>query len=203
MHNLAGYEYEYVPGEAPRALLLLHGTGGNESQMLSLGRELDPEAHLVSIRGTVSENGMLRYFKRLAEGVFDRKDLAKKSEELAAFIEGVKKEHSLEHVIGVGYSNGANMLLHVICTHPSLLTGAVLLRPMSGALPDSTAPLGGLPVHIGAGEQDSMIPSGDAKKLDSILRSAGATTSLRITPNGHSLGEDDIAHAREWLMSVD
>ena len=201
--TLAGYTYFYEKREGPRTLLLLHGTGGNERDIIPLGEELDRRAHLVSVRGNVSENGMNRYFKRISEGVFDRADLAKRSRELGAFIETAAKKHSLglSQTIGVGFSNGANILLHLVCTQPRLLKAAILLRPMSAALPDTLSPLGGLPIFIGSGEFDSLVPSGDAARLDSALRSASASTTLRTTQSEHRLTPQDIAFAREWLAT--
>src|SRR3989338_2590494 len=137
MSSLAGFTYEYVPGKSARTLLLLHGTGGNERDMLPLGEQLDPEASLLSPRGNVSENGIARFFSRLAEGVFDREDLAHRTEELAGFVDAARKKHGIDELIGVGYSNGANILLHLICLHPTLLHAAALLRPMSAGLPDT------------------------------------------------------------------
>ena len=201
---LAGYTYLYEKRDGPRMLLLLHGTGGNERDIIPLGEELDLHAHLASVRGNVSENGMNRYFKRISEGVFDRADLAKRSRELGAFIEAAAEKHAFElsQTIGVGFSNGANVLLHLICTQPRLLKAAILLRPMSAALPDTLSPLGGLPIFIGSGEFDSMVPKGDAARLDSALRSVGASSTPRTTQSEHRLTPQDIVLAREWLATL-
>ena len=202
MSSLAGHVYEFEPHEGPRTLLLLHGTGGNENDLLPLGRELDPHAHLLSPLGNVSENGMARFFKRRTEGTFDREDLAVRSAELAAFVRAAAEKHDLVDIVGVGFSNGANILLHMICTDPHLLKAAILLRPMSAALPDSITNLDGLPAFIGAGQTDEMVPHGDSERLESVLRSGGATVMLRMTESGHRLTQEDIDRAREWLARL-
>jgi predicted esterase len=202
--TLLGYEYLYERHKGPRTLLLLHGTGGNERDMLELGEQLDPDAHMLSIRGNVSENGMSRYFKRLSEGVLDREDLGKRSAEIAAFIRAAAQEHDIDlsETVGIGFSNGANMLLHLVCSQPKLLKAAMLLRPISAALPDSTGQLDRLDIFIGAGESDPTVPPGDSKRLESVLRAAGGTSALRVTPNAHGLGADDLTLAREWLIDL-
>lgn len=202
--TLLGYDYLYERHKGPRTLLLLHGTGGSERDMLELGEQLDPDAHMLSIRGNVSENGMSRYFKRLAEGVLDREDLGKRSAELAAFIQAAAKENDIDlsQTVGIGFSNGANILLHLVCSRPALLRAAMLLRPMSAALPDSTGQLDSLDIFIGSGESDPTVPAGDSKRLESVLRAAGGNSALRVTPNTHQLGADDIALAREWLLGL-
>jgi phospholipase/carboxylesterase len=202
MHKLHEYEYEFRPGTGTRALILLHGTGGDETQMLPLAEKLDSAAPLVALRGNVNENGMLRFFKRHEGGVLDRADLKKRSGELALFIEATREKHNLGEIVGVGFSNGANILVHLIATNPSLLRGAILLRPMSAALPDATADLAGFPAFIAAGEEDDMVPLREAKQLESVLRAAGAWVEMRVSSGGHSLVDEDIERAREWLEAL-
>ena len=202
--TLGGYTYLFEKRDGPRTLLLLHGTGGNERDMLPLGEELDQRAHIVSVRGNVTENGMNRYFKRISEGVFDRDDLQKRSRELAEFVEAAAEKHGFElpQTIGVGFSNGANILLQLVCTQPHLLKAALLLRPMSAALPDTISPLGGFPVCICSGAEDDMVPKGDSLRLDSTLRASGAVSTLRTVPSGHRLTPQDVVFAREWLVTI-
>lgn len=201
-NTLAGFTYEYVPHGSPRTLLLLHGTGGNERDMLTFGAQLDASADLLSPRGNVTENGMARYFKRFAEGLLDRKDLAARSEELAGFIAAASEKYALKEIVGVGFSNGANILLHLICMHPEIVKAAMLLRPMSASLPDTIERIPGLPVFVGAGSRDEVIPQGDAEHIGSVLKAAGADVTLRITPEGHRLGTHDVELAREWLAGL-
>lgn len=200
--TLAGYTYIFEQRTGPRTLLLLHGTGGDELDLLPLCDTLDPNAHILSVRGNVSEHGMNRYFKRLAQGVFDREDLVRRSEELTTFIQIAAERHSfdLSQTVGVGFSNGANILLHIICTHQPLLKAAILLRPMSAALPD-VASNPGIPVYIGAGERDEMIPQSDALHIASTLENLGADVTLQMTDKDHGIGSEDIRLAKEWLDS--
>lgn len=201
--TLAGYTYIFQERTGPRTLLLLHGTGGDELDLLPLCEALDANAHILSVRGNVSENGMNRYFKRLAQGVFDREDLARRSEELTTFIQIAAERHSFElsETVGVGFSNGANILLHIVCTHPHLLKAAVLLRPMSAALPDAVRNPG-IPMYIGAGKRDEMVPQGDAQHIASALQNLGADVTVQSTDNDHGLGADDVRLAKEWLAKI-
>src|SRR5256885_2946604 len=124
--------HEFVPGSSPRTLLLLHGTGGNERDLISLGRELDPNAALLSSRGKILENGMPRFFRRLAEGVFDLEDLRKRTHELADFVLSAADYYKIdiEHIVAVGYSNGANIAASMMLLRPEILSAAVLFRAM-------------------------------------------------------------------------
>src|SRR6476661_9607114 len=120
--------HEFVPGKSERTLFLLHGTGGNERDLIPLGRELDPNAALLSPRGRILENGMPRFFRRLAEGVFDLEDLKLQTDELTRFIDAASEKYGLEagKIIAVGYSNGANIAASVMLTYPNVLAGAIL-----------------------------------------------------------------------------
>jgi len=202
-NTLTGYTYIYKAGTGPRTFILLHGTGGNEHDILTLGEALDVDAHILSVRGNVSEHGMNRYFKRLAEGVFDREDLTKRTEELTAFIHAASKKHmiDLSNTVGVGFSNGANILLHLICMHPHLLKAAILLRPMSAALPDAVENPG-MPVYIGAGAHDELIPQSDAEHIASSLKTAGTDVTFNVMPVGHRIGADDVHLVQTWLAAL-
>src|SRR5881409_1880630 len=130
--------HEFVPGSSSRTLLLLHGTGGNERDLIPLGRELDPSAALLSLRGKVLENGMPRFFRRLAEGVFDLNDLKKRTNELADFVAAAARHYGFasDRVVAVGYSNGANIAASMLLLRPATLAGAVLFRVMTPLIPD-------------------------------------------------------------------
>ncbi|MEX1159153.1 MAG: alpha/beta hydrolase, partial [Thermomicrobiales bacterium] len=154
-----GFVHRWVAGDADAALptlLLLHGTGGNENDLLSLGSLLLPGASVLSPRGKVSENGASRFFRRLAEGVFDVEDLIARTYELADFVGAAAKQYGFDpgNVVAVGYSNGANIASSMLLLRPGTLAGAVLLRPMVPLEPDSPPDLSGTPVYLGAGRLD-------------------------------------------------
>ena len=201
-----GFIHRFVPPPAGAAqghgappLLLLHGTGGSESDLLGLGREISPRSALLSPRGKVLENGMPRFFRRLAEGVFDLEDLVLRTRELAGFIHAAREEHGLDRPVALGYSNGANIAGSLLILEPGTLAGAVLFRPMVPIEPPAPPDLAGLPVLIAAGRRDVIVPVRESERLASLLRGWGADVSEHWSPGGHALGEDDIEAAREWL----
>jgi predicted esterase len=199
-----GYIHRFVPGGTGRispTLLLLHSTGGNEDQLLGLGRSLVPEAALISPRGKVLEYGNPRFFRRLAEGVFDEEDLVLRTHELADFVGAASDAYGLDRrgVIAVGYSNGANIAASMLLLRPQVLAGAVLFHPMVPLVPDEMPNLSKRPVFIGAGELDPMAPREQTEKLASMLRNAGATVTLHWRPGGHMLTPDETRAAQEWL----
>jgi predicted esterase len=196
--------HRFVPGSDPKlpVLLLLHGTGGNENDLISLGRELLPEAPALSPRGQVLENGMPRFFRRFAEGVFDVDDLKFRASELAQFIENARERYNLGNskVVAVGYSNGANIAAALMLQHPHHLHGAVLFRAMVPYKPETMRSLRGISVFLSAGRRDSIVPTANTRELAGLLESAGADVSLYWHPGGHELGEDDIEAAKQWLQ---
>jgi Predicted esterase len=168
--------HEFVPGTSNRTLLLLHGTGGNERDLIPLGRELDPSAALLSPRGKVLENGMPRFFRRLAEGVFDLEDLEKRTNELADFVAAAAQHYGFasDNIVAVGYSNGANIAASMLLLRPEMLRGAVLFRAMVPLIPESLPDLSSVRVWIGAGSEDPIIPTSETQRLVELLRSSGA-----------------------------
>src|SRR3982074_2715621 len=152
--------HEFVPGSSKRTLLLLHGTGGNERDLIALGRELDPNASLLSPRGKVLENGMPRFFRRLAEGVFDWEDLKKRTHELADFSIAAATHYKIDikHMIAVGYSNGANIAASILLLRPETLGAAILFRAMVPLIPESQPDLSTVRMWIGAGSMDPIVP---------------------------------------------
>ena len=196
-----GFIHRFVRGLGPATLLLLHGTGANENDLLPLGRALLPDAHMLSPRGKVLENGMPRFFRRLAEGVFDVEDLVARTHELADFVDRAAKEYDLdpERIVAVGYSNGANIAGSLLFLHPGVVTGAVLLRAMLPFEPDEPPDLTGTRVLISAGRMDQMTPAQSTERLEEVLRSSGADVELRWQPAGHELSQDDIADASRLL----
>ncbi len=193
--------HEFIPGSSERTLLLLHGTGGSERDLIPLGRELDPTATLLSPRGQVLENGMPRFFRRLAEGVFDLDDLKKRTHELADFVVGSTRHYKLaaNRIVAVGYSNGANIAASMLLLRPEILRAAILFRAMVPFAPDKLPHLSLVRVWIGAGNEDPIIPPSEAQRLVQLLRSAGADVTIRFLNAAHGLTNSEIEIAREWL----
>ncbi len=193
--------HEFVPGASDRTLLLLHGTGGNERDLIPLGHELDPNAALLSPRGKILENGMPRFFRRLAEGVFDLGDLKKRTNELADFIAAAAQHYELtaDKIVPVGYSNGANIAASLLLLRPEILRTAVLFRAMVPLVPEKVPDLSSVRVWIGAGDQDPIIPTSETRRLIELLRSAGAEVTIRFANATHGLTDADVKTARHWL----
>jgi phospholipase/carboxylesterase len=193
--------HEFVPGISDRTLLLLHRTGGNEHDLIPLGRELDPNAALLSPRGKVLENGMPRFFRRLAEGVFDTQDLKKRTNELADFVAAAVRHYKLaaDQIVAVGYSNGANIGASMLLLRPETLRSAILFRAMVPFVPEKLPDLSSVRVWIGAGNQDPIIPTSDTQRLVELLRRAGADVTIRFANASHALTEADVNTARDWL----
>jgi phospholipase/carboxylesterase len=193
--------HEFVPGNSTRTLLLLHGTGGNERDLIALGRELDPNAALLSPRGKVLENGMPRFFRRLAEGVFDLEDLKHRTNELANFVAAATQYYGFgsDNLVAVGYSNGANIAAAMLLLRPEILPIAILFRAMVPLHPETEPNLSSVRVWIGAGDQDPIVPASETKHLAELLRRAGADVTIRFAKAGHGLTNDDLEAARHWL----
>jgi predicted esterase len=204
--EILGFSHNYIAAQnfdRPMTLILLHGTGGDEFDMLSLGRSLDPQANLLSPRGKVLENGQPRFFRRVREGVFDLEDLKVRTLELADFTKVASANYNfdLEKIVAVGFSNGANIAGSLLLLVPKLITGAILLRPLLPFAPDSIPDLSGVPVLISAGLNDPAVPPEQPQKLSELLSKAGASVALRWYNSGHNLIPDEIEYAREWLKS--
>jgi len=197
------FVHRFLPGSQPQSpvLLLLHGTGGTEEDLIPLGRQLSPGAALLSIRGRVLENGMPRFFRRLAEGVFDQKDLLHRTQELYSFLSDARETYGLRdsRIIAAGYSNGANIASSLLLREPHALQGAILLRAMVPFEPESLPDLSGTPVFLAAGRRDPIVPESNTRSLEAIYKRAGATVELHWHPGGHELGSDDVQAAHLWL----
>jgi phospholipase/carboxylesterase len=185
-----------------RALLLLHGTGGDEDDLIPLGRMIAPDAPLLSPRGKVLENGMPRFFRRLAEGVFDEEDVRRRADELADFVEAAGKHYGIAAPIALGYSNGANIAAALLLMRPSLLAGAILLRATLPLSQPPSADLTGVPVLILSGAHDPMMSPQGAARLAAVLQQDGAVVAHRTLPSGHELSQADISLAKKWLHSA-
>jgi phospholipase/carboxylesterase len=183
-------------------LLVLHGTGGDENDLIPLGRRLLPGANILSPRGRVLEDGAPRFFRRLSEGVFDMNDLANRTDELAEFVTRAAEKYRFDpgRVIAVGYSNGANIAASVLLTHPGLLTGAVLLRPLIPFEVQTAPDLSGTKVLIEAGTEDALIPRELVERLARTLEKGKAEVTLHWRQGGgHSLSEEDVETAERWI----
>jgi predicted esterase len=205
---IEGFQHRFEPGSAgPSArptLLMLHGTGGNENDLVPLGKELWPGAAILSPRGQVLERGMPRFFRRLAEGVFDQEDLALRTDQLARFITAAAKQYRFDPagVIAVGFSNGANVAASLMLRHPGVLAGAVLYRAMVPFEPSGPLVLPATPVWLGAGRFDPIIPAENVQRLADILQSAGAKVTLDWRDEGHNLTQEEVEAAAAWLREL-
>jgi phospholipase/carboxylesterase len=204
MRPLPDFIHEFVRGSSSRTLLLLHGTGGNERDLLPLGHELDPNASLLSPRGKILENGMPRFFRRLAEGAFDLEDLKTRTNELADFVAAAARHYELaaDNIVGVGYSNGANIAASMLLLRPEIMHAAILFRAMVPLIPDILPDLSSVGVWTGAGDQDPIIPSSETQRLVDLLRQAGADVTVRFFNAGHGLTNSDIEKAGQWLKNL-
>jgi phospholipase/carboxylesterase len=196
-----GLHHRFVPGTDPARppLLLLHGTGGNEDDLLPLGRAVAPGAALLSPRGAVEENGMPRFFRRLAEGVFDEPDLRRRTAELAAFIEASRTQYGMAAPVALGFSNGGNIAAALLLLYPGVLAGAVLLRATVPFRQVPAAAIPGTPVLLLSGVTDPLVSVDNAAALADQLAVAGAAVTHRTLPVGHGLSQLDVQAVSAWL----
>ena len=197
-----GFIHRFVPGSPGRApVVLLHGTGGNENDLLPLGQALAPGAPLLSPRGQVLENGMPRFFRRLAEGVFDLDDLRRRAGELAQFISEARSYYNLGGTppVAVGFSNGANIAAALLLLHPGVLGGALLLRAMVPLVPDPLPSLQEVRVLIAAGRHDPIASPEQTQALADLLARAGADVTMHWSPAGHNLSPEDLEAGSRWM----
>lgn len=183
-------------------LLLLHGTGGDENDLLGLGKMISPGAALLSPRGRVLEHGMPRFFRRLAEGVFDEDDVRRRAHELGDFVAETRKQYGLAAPIAVGFSNGANIAAALLLLKPDALAGATLLRAMVPLSDPPNADLAGKPVLLLSGQADPIVPASNSARLAALLSQAGARVTHKVLPAGHQLSQADVTLARDWIGNV-
>jgi predicted esterase len=197
-----GFIHNFIPGK-PRGpvLLLLHGTGGDENDLLELGTMLAPGAAILSPRGKVLEGNMPRFFRRLAQGVFDLEDVRLRANELADFVGAAADRYGFDRarLTAVGYSNGANIAAAMLLLRPAALAGAVLLHAMVPIVPDQLPDLSVTPVFLSGGKSDTMISPKETERLAELLKSAGAALTVSWQPGGHSLTEAELQAAKKWL----
>jgi predicted esterase len=200
---LSAFAHRFEPARVAGTptLLLLHGTGGNEDDLLPLGRLLAPDAALLAPRGRVLEQGMPRFFRRLAEGVFDLEDLERRTAELAGFLEAARSRYAIgaAGLVAVGYSNGANVAASLMLRRAGVLAGAILMRPMVPFEPDRPAGPGRVPVLLLPGRADPIAPPVHAERLAEMLRAGGAEVTIAVQPGSHVLGPGDVSAARQFL----
>lgn len=194
--------HRFVPatalGRAP--LLLLHGTGGDENDLIPVGQMVAPGSALLSPRGKILENGMPRFFRRLAEGVFDEQDVIARANELADFIAEARQAYGIDAPIALGFSNGANIAAAMLMLQPEALAGAVLLRAMVPLSKPQAANLTGKPVLMISGAMDPIIPTENSSRLAGFLSNAGADVQHRTIPTGHGLTQTDIQLTAAWFL---
>jgi phospholipase/carboxylesterase len=193
------HHFEPATSAGSPPLLLLHGTGGDENDLLGLGKMISPGSALLSPRGRVLEHGMPRFFRRLAEGVFDEDDVRRRALELADFVADARQRYGLAAPVAVGFSNGANIAAALLLLQPDVLAGAILLRAM---VPLSAPPKGrldGKPILLLSGQADPIVPATNSAKLAALLSEAGARVDHNVLPAGHQLSQADVTLARDWI----
>ncbi|MBM3530808.1 MAG: alpha/beta hydrolase [Alphaproteobacteria bacterium] len=198
-----GFIHRFEPGRepAPVPLLLLHGTGGDENDLIPLAARIAPTSALLSPRGKVSEHGMARYFRRFADGSWDRADFEARTAEVLDFLKRARAAYALPKPMALGYSNGANVAWSMLLKDPGALAGAILMRAMLPFDPRPIPDLRGVPVLLLAGAHDELIPPERAGLLAALLGEAGADVTYEVLPLGHGLGEQDLRLAASWLAS--
>jgi phospholipase/carboxylesterase len=197
------HRFEPATSAGSPPLLLLHGTGGDENDLLGLGKMISPGSALLSPRGRVLEHGMPRFFRRLAEGVFDEADLRRRAHELGDFVSEARQRYGIAAPVAVGFSNGANIAAALLLLQPEVLAGAILLRAMVPLSDPPTADLAGKPILLLSGQTDPIVPPGNSAKLAALLAQAGASVTHRVLPAGHQLSQADVTLARDWIGKVD
>ncbi|MBB4369267.1 phospholipase/carboxylesterase [Bradyrhizobium sp. cir1] len=201
------HRFEPAASAGSPPLLLLHGTGGDENDLLGLGKMISPGSALLSPRGRVLEHGMPRFFRRLAEGVFDEEDVRRRALELGDFVTEARQRYGIAAPIAVGFSNGANIAAALLLLMPDVLAGAILLRAM---VPLSDPPkhdpakaeLGGKPVLLLSGQADPIVPASNSAQLAAVLSQAGARVTHKVLPAGHQLSQADVTLARNWIGNI-
>ena len=204
--GVEAFAHRFIPAHTAGAqtLLLLHGTGGDENDLLELGSALDDQAALLSPRGQVSERGANRWFRRLAEGVFDTDDLLARTDQLAAFVTSAAAHYRLDasRLVAVGFSNGANIAATLLLRHPHLLRGAVLFAPMVTLNDPPMVDLSGVGVFVAAGRVDPIVPREQVERLAEQFIERGADVELRWHPGGHGIDAHILAQASAWLSKL-
>lgn len=200
------FTHRYIPAKTPNAptLLMLHGTGGDENSLLTLASAIYPEAAVLSPRGMVMEGAAPRFFRRLAEGVFDMEDLVFRTHELADWLNVAVAEYGIapEKLVAVGYSNGANIAASLMFLRPEVLKYGALLRPMLPLTPEIAPDLSGAAALVAAGSYDPLIPTEETARLIDALKLYGANVTVQTQPTDHRLTNVDINATRAWILQT-
>jgi phospholipase/carboxylesterase len=202
MNQINGYHILFEPGSDPAAtpLLLLHGTGGDESSLMALGRAIAPDAPLLGVRGTVMEGPTTRWFRRFGEGILDMDDVTRRADELATFIElACIKLRFAAMPIAIGYSNGANIASALLMRQPEMLHSAVLMRGMDTIEPVPGLSLAGKRILYLSGAADPLAPAESRARMTAKMKAAGAEVTEMITGPDHDISLADAKAARDWL----
>ncbi|MHB8567536.1 MAG: alpha/beta hydrolase [Nitrososphaerales archaeon] len=200
---MAEFTHKFLPS-GRRIFLALHGTGGDENDLIPLAKEIDEKASILSPRGRVLENGMPRFFRRFAEGVFDIEDLKFRTQELAEFVVASSREYKfqLSDVIALGYSNGANIAASLLLLRPDVLSSAILFRATLPLEAETLPDLSGKKVFISAGKYDQLIPGEGTIRLEELLKKCHAQVELHWQESNHGLVSQDVIDAKRWLQSL-
>ncbi|WP_261303294.1 alpha/beta hydrolase [Paenibacillus andongensis] len=184
-------------------LVLFHGTGGTERDLLPLAQAISPTSSVLSVRGNVLENGMPRFFRRLAEGIFDEEDLIFRTKELYDFLDEAAVEHGFDrqNLVAIGYSNGANIAGSLLFHYPDALRGAILHHPMVPLRGIQLPDLSGIPVFIGAGRNDPICSPQETEELQKLLSEAGSTVAVHWEQAGHQLTRSEVEAATTWFKT--
>jgi phospholipase/carboxylesterase len=205
MQQIQNFIYTFLPAARKPAsaytILLLHGTGGNENDLIPVGKMFGNSVNLLGVRGQVQENGMSRFFRRVAEGIFDLPDLHFRTTELAEYLDeaSAQLEFDRNKIVALGYSNGANIAGSLLISYPQRLAGAILFRPMIPFEPPADWHLDRTPVLLAAGSLDRTLPPDEPKRWNQLLTQAGAIVTLHTEDTGHNLTQADISFSQEWF----
>src|SRR5690625_3885993 len=203
-----GYKVKHIfqkgKGANKPTFLMLHGTGGNELDLLPIAGQIDRDAYVLSVRGNVSANGMTRFFRRLAEGIFDEEDLIFRTKELNEFLDQAAREHEFDrdNIVAIGYSNGANIAASLLFHYQYALKGAILHHPMVPRRGIELPDLSGKSVFIAAGTNDPICPPEESEELQSLLKKANANVELHWENKGHQLTIEEVEAARKWYVNL-
>ena len=201
---LADFQHKFIPGTIPATILLLHGTGGDENDLIPVGKAVAPGAALLGLRGNVMEHGAPRFFSRIAPGVFDETEIRTRAAELAQWITDAAAHYKIDlaHLYALGYSNGANIATAVMLLYPGKIAGAALLRPMPILKPDQLPQLHGAQILISAGQEDPTVHVSAAEQLADTLANAGARVDVAIQNAGHDLTPGDFSLVKQWFTQI-